>query len=310
MRGRHGFVRSLVPLGAAATLLVTSPAPLAAQRSSVSAPPSSARASGTAGGGTTSVQIGLDVRRDRLHYRFTNPSTFDTPAPVPHAFDQRYVADNVWATVTLRYTAGVRWETRVGATPQRTATGEDYDTFFDPGGVVIVAGTTGGVSARAWRFSQRAEVGRRRFRLVAGYRLQIDHFAFQLGHKTVTRNGTTLQAFDVTSPETTSSQLHEVFAGLEASRTLGGGWRASLEGDVSPASVGRLAIQLPEKYPGQTLVYGAKAFGASTRVTLARGGRWPVEVSVDAGRLWSYGSSNVVSRDQLGVSVSAGRAWR
>jgi len=61
---------------------------------------------------------------------------------VPHFFEQRYVADNVWAFATARYRARVRWETSFGLTRRARATADDYDTFFDPDGTVWVSGTT------------------------------------------------------------------------------------------------------------------------------------------------------------------------
>ena len=76
------------------------------------------------------VVFGVEVRRDRFQYHFENPSSFDTPFSVPHVFEQRYVADNVWAVLAVRYSAGLRWETSIGATPQRTATADDYDIVF------------------------------------------------------------------------------------------------------------------------------------------------------------------------------------
>jgi hypothetical protein len=253
--------------------------------------------------------VGVEVLRNRLHYRFENPSSFDTPFLVPHSFDQRYVADNVWATLTARYTAGVRWETSVGATPQRTGTGDDYDTFTDPDGSVIVSGTTGGVSVRSLRFSQEARFGPGRLQALVAYRFELDRFDFQLGHETVTRNGALEQAFDVTSPETTSSQVHEIAFGLSSTRRLAGAWRLSLTGDAAPVALGRLGVQLPDKYPGETLVFVAKALSASARMELVRGGHWPVAVRVEAGHAWSYGSAAELSRSQLGATVAIGHAW-
>ncbi len=43
---------------------------------------------------TTSVIMGVEAKRDHFLYHFDNPSSFDTPAPVPHLFEQRYDADN------------------------------------------------------------------------------------------------------------------------------------------------------------------------------------------------------------------------
>ena len=257
------------------------------------------------------LQVGIEVRRDRLSYHFDNPSSFDTPALVPHFFEQRYVADNVWIVATARYTAGVRWETSFGATPSRAATGTDHDTFFDPDGTVWVSGTTGGISIRSWRFAERAEIARLgALRILAGYRFRFDGSDFGPGDKTVTRNAVTVEATVVTTPERTTSQVHEVLGGVEWSSSVGGTWRLKLEGEVAPATVGRLLVQLPEKYPGQDLVFVAKAMAGRARVVLVRSGsRWPIEVSVDAGRTWSDSSTATLDRDLLGVRLAISHGW-
>ena len=177
------------------------------------------------------VAIGVEARRDRFTYHFDNPSSFDTPFLVPHFFEQRYVADNVWLTGSASYIAGIRWETSAGITPQRTATADDYDTFLNPDGTVFVSGTTGGISIRSLQVSQRGEVARRGpAALVSGYRLRLDRSDFHLGHKTVTRNGVVIEAVDVTA-RATSSQLHEFLFGSRRpspARSLG----VSLDAEV------------------------------------------------------------------------------
>ena len=257
------------------------------------------------------ILASVEVRRDRFQYHFENPSSIDTPFTVPHFFEQRYVADNVWAVLAVRYAAGVRWETSIGATPQRTAPADDHDTFFDPDGTVWVSGTTGGASIRSFRVVQKADIGHAgAVTFAAGFRLRIDLADFQLGHKTVTRNGALVLATDVTSPETASSQLREVFVGATAAMDLGPRWRLSIDGESSPLAVGRLLVRLPEKYPGQDLVFAARAIAGTARVTLARGHvRWPLELSLEAGRTWSYRSTARLSYDQLGARVAFGRAW-
>ncbi len=171
----------------------------------------------------TQVVAGIEARRDRFQYHFDNPSSFDTPAPVPHFFEQRYVADNVWALLTVRYTARLRWETSFGATPQRTSTADDYDTGRPKDG--------------------------------------------------------------------------------DAQRRL------SVDGELTPLSIGRLAVRLPEKYAGD-VVFSAKVVGASGRATLARRGvRWPVEITLDAGRTWSYRAAARLICTQLGLRFAVGRAW-
>ena len=259
----------------------------------------------------TEILIGIEVRRDRFQYHFDNPSSFDTPFPVPHFFEQRYIADNVWAAVALRYTARVRWETSIAATPQRTATADDYDTFVDPDGTVWVSGTTGGASMRSFRVSQKATIARAgAIAVVAGVRLRIDRADFQLGHKTVTRNGAVILATDVTSPETASSRLTELLIGATGSFRAGPDWRLSIDVESAPFAVGRLLVRLPEKYPGLDIVSAATVITGSARATLARRyGQWPIELSIDAGRAWSYRTTARLEYQQLGARVAVGRVW-
>ena len=256
------------------------------------------------------VLIGVEAERDRFTYHFDNPSAFDTPQTVPHFFEQRYVADNIWLTGAVRYVAGVRWETSAGITPERTATGDDYDTFVDPDGTVIVAGTTGPIAIRSFRFSQRADLARLGpATLVAGYRLRLDRSNFGIGHQTVTRSGVLTSATDVTTREMTSSQMHEAFVGVAWLGGLAPGWTLSLNGETAPTTIGRLLVQLPDKYPGQDLIFVATVAAASGRVALARHlNQWIVELSADAGTTWSYRSTASLSRNTLGARVSVGHA--
>jgi hypothetical protein len=255
--------------------------------------------------------IGVDVRRDRVRYHFDNPSSADTPFLVPHFFEQQYVADNVWLMATGRYGAGVRWETSIGAAPQRTVRADDYDTFFDPGDVVIVSGTTGGASIRSFLISQRADVGRAGpLQLSLGYRLRWDRFDFHLGHKTVTRNGVLIAATEDTSREMTDSQVHEVLVVFRAAPSLGGAWHLAVSGEISPTTLARLSVVLPDKYPGQDLVFLAKVLTTSARVALVRAGeRWPLEIAMRVEHTWSYRSTAQLSRSVQSVTLNAGRAW-
>jgi hypothetical protein len=254
-----------------------------------------------------SVSIGASVERDRFTYHFTNPSSFDTAAVVPHFFEQRYIADNVWVDAEARYVAGVRWTTNVGATPGRTAIADDYDTFFNPDGTVIVSGTTGDARMHAFRISQRAEIARASsVRFDVGYSFRLDTADFGVGHKTVTHNATLVEAFDVTTREFTTSQVHEVFVGVATNRSLSSRWRVSVTGDVAPTTVGRLLVQLPDKYPGQDLVFLAKVLSARGSLVLSRAGKWPIHLSVDGGRTWSYHAEDALARTSLALRFALG----
>ena len=251
--------------------------------------------------------IGAGVERDRFTWHFTNPSSFDTTALVPHFFEQRYTVDNLWVDAEARYRAGVRWITSVGATPERDANADDYDTFFDPDGTVIVSGTTGPARIRSFRLSQRAEIARASpIRFDVGYRFRLDTADFGVGHKTVTRNGLLVEATDVTTRERTTSQLHEIFVGVAAARSISSRWRLSIAGDAAPTAVGRLLVQLPDKYPGQDLVFLAKVLSTRGSLGFTRDGKWPIHLSVDGGRTWSYHAEDALTRTGVGVRVAVG----
>ena len=256
------------------------------------------------------VAVSIEFQRDRLTYHFDNASSFDTPFLVPHFFEQRYVADNVWLVGAVRYVAGIPWETQAGVTPVRTSTADDYDTFVDPDGSVIRVGTTGGMSIRSLRFSQRGEIARRGpLALGVGYRLRIDRTEFGLGHKTLTRNLVLLEASDITTRETTNSEVHEILFGFSAAYDLGGRWGVLLNADIAPMAVGRLVVELPDKYPGQDLVFLAELGTSTMHVSLARRfGDFGLAFTLDAGRTWSYRSTARLSRPFWGLGI--GVPWR
>jgi len=258
-----------------------------------------------------SLTAGVEVRRDRLTWHFDNPSSFDTPQLVPHFFEQAYDAELVWIAAAARYRAGLRWETDAGVAPARRAEATDFDTFTDPDGTVIVSGTSGTARQRGFRIAQTAAVGRiGPAALTIGYRFRLDTADFDVGHQTVTRSGALASAGDVFTRETTSSAVHEVTMGARVPMVLSRQWEAELDGELAPAVFGRLVVRLPDKYPGQDLVFVAKAAGASARFSIRRRAtRWPIELSADAGRTWSYRSSAGLTRSLLGASATIGRAW-
>ena len=257
------------------------------------------------------VRGGLEIVRERVTYHFDHPSSIDTVELVPHFFEQHYVLDNVWAAAGVSYRAGVPWDTSAGVTPTQTALATDYDTFFNPNGVVWVAGTTGDARIRSWRFGQQARLGRTGpLTVTAGYRLRVDAADFLEGDKTIVRNGILVSQEVVATREYTSAQRHEVFVGVRADRALSARWRLVAGGDVAPATINRLAVELPDKYPGVTLVYRTTTLTASGQLEVARTGtHWPIAVGVQAAGTASYSSDQHVSRTLVGASVTAGYAW-
>ena len=75
---------------------------------------------------------------------------------------------------------------------------------------------------------------------------------------------------------------------------------------MAPTTVGRLLVQLPGKYPGQDLVFLAKVLSARGSLVLSRDGRWPIHLSVDGGRTWSYHAEDALARTSLAVRFALG----
>lgn len=260
---------------------------------------------------TFQVEAGLERRRDRITYRFENRSNFNTTELVDHFFQQRYEADNTWLVLRGGYRSSPtrRWVAEVGFTPEVVTYGEDLDTFYNPGNNVIVSGTTGDVdlrSARAAGWLERARRGELVERFGYSYRRDRSHFHTPIRKIVSTSRPASVQESVTFARETTISEVHQVWVGWTKYRALGPRWR--LGGDVSaaPATLARLTTILPDKYPGQDIVFWASGFEVAGRVTLARDGRWPIRASVDLGRTFTYQSSARFIRNSLGASIGVG----
>jgi hypothetical protein len=253
--------------------------------------------------------ISYEVSRDRFYYRFENPSSFDTPELVPHDFKQEYWGDNQWVAVQARYKVGERLlETEVAATPQRTTRGDDFDTFYQPSGDVIVSGTTGDVSLRSWRVRQTIALGEAAgLAWHVGYQYRRDRSIFHPGTKVVSHTRPATRVMSITyDRETTTSETHELRVG--AGRTWGSsqGWRAALALDLAPTTNARLTTVLPDKYPGREILFNAVVFTLSPALTVSHGARWPLSLSVGYTRTFSYVRSRQFERNAVNVGVGIG----
>lgn len=235
------------------------------------------------------VAFTIAPRIESLRYRFEHPSSFDTAQLVPHFFEQTYDTDNVWAGVRARYRLlALGAETHAAFTPQITAQADDLDTFFQPDGNVVVSGTLGNASLRAWEVSQRLVIGRTAtLEYGVGYGYRRDTARFHEGTK-VTR--TTIPPSEVreivTTRELVTSQVHEArwFARWSPER-----WSATALVEASPFAVGRLAVELPDKYPGRTLVFSSRTAMLRGEVATHRAiRRMDLELAATAERSFSY----------------------
>jgi hypothetical protein len=257
------------------------------------------------------VRVGVEFGHESSAWHFDAPSSYDTADLVPHFFEQHYTLDNMWLTLAAAYRAGIDWRTTLAGTPVRRGTATDYDTFFNPDGITWVSGTSGDARMHSLRFEQSLELGRAAgLEIVSGYRLRVDLADFLDGLRTDSRNGVVASSAVVTTRELTNGQSHELFLRASHGRALGKGWQVHLAGDVSPTAVHRLAIRLPDKYPGQTLVYRTTSAATTGELNVERAvGGWPLTISVEAGRTWNYRSKQRVRRAGVSVGVAIGRSW-
>lgn len=257
-----------------------------------------------------SLGVFSEASRESLVFRIENPSRFDTAALVPHFFEQTYDPGNVRLGVALGHpVAGHRGELRFSLTPQRTRRADDFDTFFQPDGNVVVTGTTGNASMKSWRVSERIGLGGWHPVAVSMEYSYARHRArFHDGEGiTTTTMPPSIARRIVTTRETTVSELHELKWVAGVRRRAGGG-SIEIEGAASPVSVGRLRVDLPDKYPGRTLVYYAKATtvegGAAYELERSR---WIARVALRAGRSFSWRSAERLEAAVLSLGVELRR---
>jgi hypothetical protein len=204
------------------------------------------------------VSATVEPRFESLRYRFENPSAFDTVELVPHFFEQTYDSDNLWLGGRLQYPLFGRTADLTAAfTPQVTAQADDFDTFFNPGGNVIVSGTTGNASIRGWTIQQRVVVGSTAAAAYGiGYSYRRDSARYHEGTRIVTMTMPPSERRElVTTREFVTSQIHEVQVFATWRPAQAPAFSLLVEG--APVARGRLQVELPDKYPGRRLVFDA-----------------------------------------------------
>jgi hypothetical protein len=253
----------------------------------------------------TGITMAYERTRDRFHYRFENPSSFDTTELVPHEFTQTYWGDNHWFIVRGTFTAGSRlFETEAAATPQVSTRGDDYDTFFQPSGDIVVTGTTGGVSMRSWRVSQM--IGLTRTAGVdwsLGFQYRQDRSEFHPGLKSTQHTQPPSREEEwIYTRETTISRTYGV--AVRPRRTWeGASWRLTVAGDIVPVMTARLTTLLPDKYPGRTIVFSALVMSAEPKLIVEIGRRRPITISAGYSSTLSYLKSRQFVRHAVHVAA-------
>lgn len=238
--------------------------------------------------------------RESLRYRFENPSSINSTELVPHFFEQTYDTRNLWLGARVTHPLGGRKaEARVAVTPQATRRADDFDTFFQPDGNVIVSGTTGTASIRSWRAEERVVLGRLRgaeIGLAASYRQDSARYHDGTGIVTTSMPPTETRRL-VTTREFVTSRMIE--SSVFAAADTGG---LSLAAGVVPAGSGWLTVDLPDKYPGRLLRFVSRYSAASAQVRYARrvlGARLGLGLEAQATRPWR--SSDAVRLRSLGL---------
>jgi hypothetical protein len=250
---------------------------------------------------------GVERRVEHVRYHFTDRSTFDTAALVPHFFEQAYDASNTWISVAADYRlAGAATRTEVAFTPRIPTPGSDLDTFFDPSGDVIVSGTDGLVSLGSLAVSERFGITTWRgwtIGVTVGYRRSRADFPPDFVLVTHTIPPSTTRTF-TTDRETTISQVVEsgVIGGAEW--RLADAWRLSAWVDALPITRGLLTVSLPDKYPGTDMTAAASAFGVHGRLAIERPVRGVTAgVGATFAGVWSYKPSSGYRTRSAGVVV-------
>jgi hypothetical protein len=254
-----------------------------------------------------SIEGGVTIEHLVSEYRFENASRLDTAELVPHYFVQHYESTQPWLVARARYPVAHRAaETFAGYAPPRGAFGSDVDTFFQPGGDVATSGTAGDVRMQGLSIDQR-------FALTPG-----PGWTLSLDGRYTRRRTDFLPAFRVvthTSPPSTSSEFittrettvsHEIRLGvsLDSMRAIGGGWQLRIEGVAWPAVRGRLVTDLPDKYPGEDIVFEAVAFGGEARAAFRRrAGAVDIALTASAGGLLPYSPSARLRQHTLAAGV-------
>lgn len=248
------------------------------------------------------------VALDQWSYRFENPSSFDTAALVPHDYKQTYWGDNQWISLRAAYRiAGKPVVSEVAVTPQRTTRGDDFDTFYQLSGDVVVSGTTGPVSLQSLRTTHTLNLGRAvGVDWHVGYQYRRDRNRFHDATKIVTHTLPPSETMtEIVSFETTISNVHEVRVGA-GREWRSGGWRGRLALEAAPTTNARLTTRLPIKYPGEDVVMTAVVMTLRPSVRVTYGARRLLSLAAAYSRTISYSQARQYNVNAFTLAVGVG----
>ena len=201
-----------------------------------------------------------------------------------------------WVAVMVLAQSSSTWTASFSVEPARESlryrfdNPSSFDTFFQPDGNVVRSGTTGNASIRSLQILERISadrIGSIDVGVSPGYRRDTARYHEGLSILTTTRPQT-----DVRRLVTTRARDGSAFSGSV---------------DVVAVGTGRLAIQLPDKYPGRTIVAvgsysSAMVEGAYTR----RAGPAVAGVGARAGASLPWRHSSAMRLRRLSLFVTLG----
>jgi hypothetical protein len=80
----------------------------------------------------------------------------------------------------------------------------------------------------------------------------------------------------------------------------------SLAADAAPSTNARLTTILPDKYPGEEIVFTAIVATVRPSLTVTRVSRWPISATLEATRTFSYVASRRYEREAIAAAVRVG----
>lgn len=255
------------------------------------------------------LAFSIEQRHERYWYHFDNASAFDTAELVPHYFEQRYDSGRTWLLLTATYRLGeAAASTELGYSPEVTTFGSDIDTFLQPSGDVVTAGSRGDVFLKSFSIGERLglvtwrgwETG-----VALGYRRS--RARFPPGDRVITHSQPASETREFTTArETTVSRAIESGFTTTGRFAMPGGWRLTVRADLLPLTRAKLSVSLPDKYPGEDISAEAQALGVNARVSFERRGRVNVGAAFDAGGAWSYRNTRAYGRRSFAVAAFLG----
>ena len=255
------------------------------------------------------LMFAIERRHERYWYHFDNDSAFDTTELVPHYFEQHYDAGRTWLVLTATYRLGeAAASTEIGYSPQVTTFGSDIDTFFQPSGDVVTAGSRGHVFLRSFSVSERLGLATWRgweTGVALGYRRSQAHFPPDDRIITHSQPPSETREF-TTARESTVSRVIESGFTTSGRFAIPGGWRLTVRADLLPLTRAKLTVSLPDKYPGQDISAEAQALGVNARVSFERRGRVNIGAAFDAGGAWGYKKTQSYERRNFAVAAFVG----